>query len=225
MKYQHSHRYGGFTIVELMIATSVFSVVILLGLYAFMQVNRYYTKGINIVRTQEAARNLSMDIGNQFQLTNGTYKNEPTSGFLPNGYRIICVGNKAYVYNINLVESSTEHAIFSYEISANTCPAPTAGNNLTYLLRPGARILQLDINPYPGQSDGSGPLYDVTISLLYAPYEDSAVNSAGTDLVDTFGDANGNIDHITQWRCQAAVSGSEYCSVSKISTSVYKRVQ
>ena len=221
---QYHHR-KGFTIVELMIATSVFSVVIVLGLYAFIQINRYYTKGVNIVRTQEATRNLVADIGNQFQLTSGTYQ-QLTSGSLPNGYDGVCVGNKAYIYKLNSPEATDNHAIYSYAVATNTCPPPEDSTPKTVLLRPGVRLLQLDIvDPYSSQGDGSGPLYNITASLLYAPYDDPDANSAGTDLVDTFGDTNGNIDHIAAWRCKASVSGSEYCSISKINTSVYKRVQ
>lgn len=217
----------GFTLVELMIATGVFAVIMIISLYGFIQINRYYTKGITIARTQEAARNLVTDIGNQFQLTNGTYKNELTNPeeSLPGGFNIICIGNKAYLYKINTLESNDEHAITSYEIPINTCPLPTNETALTYLLKPNARLLQLDVTPYPEATNGTGPLYNLTVALLYAPFDDGDINSAGTDLVDTYGDNNGSIANINKWQCRGNISGSEYCSLSRITTQVYKRMQ
>lgn len=43
---------SGFTLIELMIATTVFSVVMLISTYGFIKINQYYTKGVNAARTQ-----------------------------------------------------------------------------------------------------------------------------------------------------------------------------
>lgn len=216
----------GFTLVELMIAISVFSVVIIIGFYAFIQINNYYTKGVNIVRTQDAARNLVADIATQLQLTSGTYTNQLTDGSeLSQGVEIACVGNKAYVYQINVSQKDeNEFAIYSYAIPINTCPNPlSAGSeDVTYLLKPGVRLLQLDIDA------DNAPLYNITVALLYAP-EDGADNAARTELVNTHKDdpnlPGSEMDNIDKWNCNATVSGSQYCSLSRITTSVYKRIQ
>lgn len=182
-------------------------------MYGFIQINRFYTRSLTIIRTQESARNLMMDIANQFQLTSGIYQGRT----LANGTRIVCVGNKSYVYQINTVESSSNHAITSYNINPDTCP--DTGTNPVYLLRPGARIIQLDIAPYPNNT--TGPLFDITIALLYAPKDNPNLPGPGTDLV-AVGTPAGDYN---QWRCISTVKGSEYCSLSRLTTSVYKRVQ
>jgi prepilin-type N-terminal cleavage/methylation domain-containing protein len=219
----NKNKQSGFTLVELMIATSVFAVVITIGMYGFIQINRFYTRSLTIIRTQDSARNLMMDIANQFQLTSGIYQDAVTEGALQSGEEIVCVGNKSYVYKINTIEDpkNNNHAITSYDINPNTCP--DTGTNPVYLLRPGVRIIQLDITPYP--NDTTGPLFNITVALLYAPDDNSSINSAGTDLVDTKNDKNGDISHISEWRCTSTVKGSEYCSLSRLTTSVYKRVQ
>jgi prepilin-type N-terminal cleavage/methylation domain-containing protein len=207
----------GFTLVELMIATGVFSVVISIGMYGFIQINRFYTRNLNIIRTQEAARNLMADIANQFQLTSGMYQGRT----LDDGTRVVCTGNKSYVYKINTVEDPTtnSHAITSYNISPGSCPDPQTLTDPVYLLKPGARIIQLDVTPYPNSN--TGPLFDITVALLFAPKDKaSSLDEPGTDLIDA-----GTPPGYNNWRCISSVKGSEYCSLSRLSTSVYKRVQ
>ena len=205
-------RQPGFTIVELLIATAVFAVVITIGMYGFIQISRFYTKSLTIIRTQDTTRNLITDVSNQLQLTSGQYSTSTI-----NGKSITCVGNKAYVYQLNVVEQGGGEAIASYDISSNACPTDFSGKQAIYLLRPGVRVLQFKINPYP---TASGPLFNVTIGLLYAPKDNTT--GPGTDLVQV---DTSNPNDYTKWRCTATVRGSEYCSLSTMNTSVYKRVQ
>jgi prepilin-type N-terminal cleavage/methylation domain-containing protein len=217
-----SNKQTGFTLVELMIATVVFAVVIMVGMYGFIQISRFYTKSISIIRTQEAARNLMMDIANQFQLTSGVFnKHEILEG--GDGRSIICVGNKAYVYKINSVETSSNHALSSYLISPDTCPTrmvDLSDPNPINLLRPGARIIQLNITPYPNAT--TGPLFNITVAVLYAPIDNATPQ--GTDLIQV-GTTPDDPNYYNTWFCSSAVRGSEYCSLSRLTTSVYKRVQ
>jgi prepilin-type N-terminal cleavage/methylation domain-containing protein len=209
-----NNKQAGFTLVELMISTTVFAVVIMVGMFGYIQINRFYTKSINIIRTQEAARNLMMDIANQFQLTSGIYQSRTLAD---NVTKIVCVGNKSYVYKINSIESSSNHAITSYNISPDTCP--DSGTDPVYLLRPGARIIQLDVVPYPDAN--VGPLFNITVALLYAPKDKDDATPQGTDLIQV----GTPPEDPSKWLCSSAVRGSEYCSLSRLTTSVYKRVQ
>jgi prepilin-type N-terminal cleavage/methylation domain-containing protein len=207
---------GGFTLVELMIATAIFAVVIVIGMYGFIQVSRFYTKSLTIIRTQDAARNLITDISNQLQLTTGQYQ------FVENGdTKMVCIGSKAYVYKINVAEgTANKHAITSYDVPPDTCSEEAVQSSQpVYLLRPGVRVLRFDVSPYPDVN--SGPLFDVTIALLYAPKDNTSSDptDSGTELIQG---APGDYEN---WRCTATVSGSQYCSLSTISTSVYKRAQ
>ncbi len=205
-------RQRGFTLVELMIATGVFAVVITLGMYGFIQVNRFYTKSLTIIRTQDAVRNLVTDISNQLQLTTGQYQSAAIAG---TNIKMVCIGNKAYAYQLNIIEGGSNHAITSYEVAANTCPTQLPASPPTHLLRPGVRVLEFNIVPYP---NSNGPLFNIKISLLYAPKDDDT--PAGTDLVQI--DA-ADPNNYSKWRCTATVKGSQYCSLSTIGTSVYKR--
>lgn len=207
----HRHNWG-FTIVELLIATSVFSVVITIGLYSFLQVSRLYTKGINSVRTQDAARNLIMDVSTQFQLSTGQYTGPQDTA---DGFKYFCVGNKGYRYKYNQVESKTAHYLISYNITQDQCQS--SGTNEQYLLLPGSRVLQFSVEPRPL---ATGPLYKISVILLYSDKEaGSPDDEPGNDIIVT-GDPDSDM---TQWRCKSTVRGSEYCSITNLTTSVYKR--
>lgn len=54
---------AGFTIVELMIATVVFSVILILITTGIIQIGKAYYKGIIGSRTQETARKITDEVG------------------------------------------------------------------------------------------------------------------------------------------------------------------
>lgn len=100
---------AGFTIVELMIATVVFSLVMLICLTGMVQVSRAYYKGITHSRTQEAARNLMHEITEIIKLSGSTIvvldtiqpgpeiPKEPMD-LTEEGAGAFCAGNRVYVY-------------------------------------------------------------------------------------------------------------------------------
>lgn len=58
---------SGFTILELMVATVVLSVVLLISTMAIMGVNRLYYKGQNAIHTNDTARNILQDVSKQIE--------------------------------------------------------------------------------------------------------------------------------------------------------------
>lgn len=205
----------GFTLVELMIATSIFSVIMMISLYSFLQISRYYTKGISIIRTQDATRNLAADIVAQLQMSSGLVE---TLAISPSGYYRTCLGNKIYQYAPNIIEDGTGRALASYSnLTALGCAAVTPDNaTKQVLLKTGTRLLELTAVPVNGTS---AQLFSVNVALLFAP-DDGDGSLPGTELVETGTDPT----VYSQWRCKTAVKGSEYCALSRISTMVYRRV-
>lgn len=57
-------RQNGFTIVELMIATTVFSLVLLVALAGFLQIGRLFYKGVNITQTTDDGKQAISSIKN-----------------------------------------------------------------------------------------------------------------------------------------------------------------
>ena len=104
----------GFTIVELLIATTVFSIIMLTALTGFLEIGRLFYKGVSATNTQTIANQVSQDILGNF--TTAGNVSGPNSG---NGYTYYCIGNTRYTYDIG------------YEVSSSASPnhaAPAGGN-------------------------------------------------------------------------------------------------
>src|SRR6476646_3013103 len=76
----------GFTIVALLVATAVFSLVLVVFLTAFLRIGQLFYKGVTMANTQEAARNVVQDISDDLQF----YQQSPTVG--PPGTTYFCIG-------------------------------------------------------------------------------------------------------------------------------------
>ncbi len=92
----------GFTILELIIATSVFGVITLVVTTGIITIGRSYHKGVITGKTQETARSVSQEISNAFQFSNATVADATPalSRDLGNGMviRAQCIGNFRYTY-------------------------------------------------------------------------------------------------------------------------------
>lgn len=201
-KYQ-----DGFTLVELLIATAVFSVVLLLCTTGLIKISRSYTKGVIATRTQEAARKAIDSISQTLQLTPGNFSGLKGPVGDTSAY---CIGNQqfSFILNEKIVSSSpgageTHHALLAHPIISSGCTinsidSPTAAGQ--ELLAPQMQLANLDIQSLP---DGR---FRITVRVIY-----------GDD--DLF--LNPNTPSAS---CKPS-AGSEFCAVSELSTIVQRRVQ
>ena len=212
----------GFTIVELMIATAIFSTILLICTTAMIQVGRYYYKGVNSARTQESARNIIEQISLPVQLSG--YEPYPIP-FNTNNYNgldvyAFCIGNDRYNFAIDVqvtdgLPDSTynparqsPHALWKDKTTDPSCPTADLTLNKPSsdaatgkeLLNSGMRIKALSVAPVVGNPS----LWSVDVSLLYGD----------SDLIDP---ATGN--------CISSSIGGSFCGVSDLHTTVYRRVQ
>lgn len=93
----------GFTIVELMIATVVFSLILLLCAYALMYVGRTFYKGVTTNKTQHAARDITDQLIQAVQFSGSTISsNSVNFSVAGNGtvaFNAICIGlERRYTY-------------------------------------------------------------------------------------------------------------------------------
>jgi|GEM_PF-759510 len=68
------NKHQGFTIIELMISTVIFSLVLLGATAAIVQIGQKYSKGITYARTQEVARSTVDEIAQSLQFTSQSVK-------------------------------------------------------------------------------------------------------------------------------------------------------
>jgi hypothetical protein len=213
---------GGFTVVELLIATAVFAMVLLIAQTSFVHIGNLFYRGISITNTQEVADHIFQDINGNFQNAGaiGGSQNSPAGG-----YDYYCIGNTRYTYRINQQTDtsavSTRSPSGNYGIlkdrlagAGNACNAPcdppsgncTSGitvpfNNPVELLGDKMRVEQFSV----AQSTTTSNLYNVAIVLAYGDSD----NLTYSDPAD-FSTAS----------CKAEAQNT-FCAVSRVNTAVY----
>jgi len=213
----------GFTIVELLIATAVFTVVLLVAQTSFVRIGHLFYKGVSITQTQDVMDHLFQDISGNFQAAANVGGSQDSSS---GGYDYYCIGGTRYTYRINheiTDTGSTDHspsgnfgilkdtlpgstgacATPCADTGAGTCPSGTVKlNNPVELLGDKMRVEKFDIN----QSTTTSNLYNISIVIAY-----------GNDDTLTYSNPS---DYSTV-SCQGDVQNN-FCAVSRINTAVYK---
>lgn len=207
---------NGFTLVELMIAVTVFSVLLLLSAASLTQISRLYYKGVIVTKTHNVNRNIIDDISQAFQFSSG---NLGTGGPTGNGIRSICVGNIRYSYVINKqINSVNKHSLWRDKVASSGSCTPlnfyddaelensiSSGEGVE-LLEPGIRLKAISITG----NDDIPEIKNVSVEVIYG--EDDLIDfndSAKTQPLD----------------CKGDVTGSQWCSFSRLFTQVFSRVK
>jgi len=195
----------GFTIVELMIATLVFSTVLLLCTTGLIAVARMYQKGNTSRATQEVARSAIDQIKNDFELSGGNYIAIDVD---QTGTDHFCIGDNLYTYELKtrkIAPNGTGHAfVVSQPVGGCNASTPAFDLNDTAapgreLLGPNMRLAQFVITP-------STPSNPASISIFIN------VVSGDEDLLTA--ERNG---------CLGG-PGQEYCAGSVLETYATKRL-
>lgn len=203
----------GFTIVELMISTVIFSMILLLLTTGVISFTKSYYKGITETNTQRVARVISEDISQAIQLNSADPKKVDTF----NGWSGFCIGNQAYAYTLGrqLVNGpvsdpskQTLNSLIKGNISG-TCSAPNGlelYNQLKILsdseelISPSMRLSNLTI------TNKNNGLYEVVVNVAYGD----------DDLLISPQSASPSCN---------SQAGSQFCAISGLSTVVQKRIQ
>lgn len=201
---------SGFTIIELMMSTVVFSMVLLLLTNGVISFTKSYYKGVTEANTQHVARMITEDITQSIQLNSVNLITANPS----NGWQGFCFGNEAYVFKLHyqLVDGSpnaglhqTKQALLKGNAPAG-CLGVTADSLVTTvtnkeeLLSPSMRLADLSVTPL------TNGLYSLVVNVVY-----------------------GDDDLLSDWQANApscnSQAGSQFCAISGLSTVVQKRIQ
>lgn len=210
-----NNRENGFTIVELLIATLVFSMVLLVITIGVLSFTKSYYKGITQSNTQSMARSIIENITQAIQFSG----NAVTSPIGTNGSSAgICIGNQRYSYlpGYELVDGTpgtdqTNHALVMDTpgqcngLNAQDLTKSPAG---TELLSPHMRVAKLSVTPVAGTA-----LWKVDVRIVYG--DDDLLFSPSGDLAGP---------RAPDATCHAGFSGSQFCATSELSTVVEKRI-
>jgi prepilin-type N-terminal cleavage/methylation domain-containing protein len=198
----------GFTVVELMISTAIFSVLLVVILTAISQIGRMYYKGVTSSRTQEVSRTIVERITQEIQYSGSETWNSPTSASNAT-QNVLCVGNSRFFWVTNRPKSNTDYGLWTDDGNTGAVGScspgtaiPTAATNSRELLSDGMRIVNFSVT-----SSGTD-LWTVRLRVVYWTGPDSELDTSG-------GVANAT--------CRGG-EGATFCSVSDLSSTVYKRL-
>ncbi len=211
---------NGFTIVELMIATAVFSLVMMIIMASVLQITKMYYRVGTVAKTQEITRTITEEISESIRYSNA---NISTVDMLPapnqdipigdtdTGY--FCIGSRRYTYavdrqlkteNPDTLLKQKAHGLWVDEPISCTVAADLNDANLTggrEMLGENMRLVKLDILDVTGTD-----AYQVQLIVAYGD----------EDLMELDDDGNKV--------CKVNVAGAEFCAVSSITVFAEKRL-
>ena len=242
----HAHKphasQAGFTIVELMIATVVFSLILLVIIYGVLNFSSAYFGGVYSSNTQDAARTITNDVaqGIEFSGNNIVASQQVPSPGDPNA-AFFCVGGATYYYLPGTMYDGappTKGDPGLYVIPGSCLPnpasptIPVAGGK--ELLSANMRVTYLSVAPAATAVPTANPrLYTVQVGLAYGESDllcnvtkgglvggcnaGAQQNNQGVNIQGS--GANG----VTDVECRL-VSGHQFCAHASLTTTVSLRV-
>lgn len=212
----------GFTIIEFMIATMVFSVILLVVTAAILYMSRAYQRSLYSSSTQAATSNLVDTVAQSVKfsttpvITGGTPGNGSTA--------TICIGNRQLLYVIgkqlggSVAATTTRNVVMTRQnnnCQLNDIINSTPAGSPKELLGRGMRLSKFSVVQ-------TNALYTITARVVYGDDDvlcsDSVAGSCASPATMTAAQLrNGDV------RCRPG-TGSEFCAVSELSTTVYRRL-
>lgn len=214
---------AGFTLIEFMIASVVFSTLLLGVTAAVLYIQGTYQRSLYTSNTQQVTGNVVDVISDAIKFSNADVS--------WNGASNLCVGNRQFTFVLGrrvdstVTPTSTRHGLISQPNSG--CVAPDVVNTATIagsqdFLDAGLRLIKLDITP-----DASNPsLWTVTARVGYG--EDDVFCSPS--IATGAGSCTRGADPITSAQLLAKrdlechPQKLRYCAVSELSTTVFRRL-
>lgn len=220
----------GFTIIELLVASVIFSVVLLGATTVIIQIGRMYYKSITSTRTQETSRAVMENISRDLQFSDSksfrqdytgsgipdtqwatTAPTAPTSPNPNNGSPFyVCAGGNRYTYWLGKQVKEGNHGLVIQQAPNGACSSPVAGSG-TELLGENMRLTAFSVTR-PTASSGT---YNVSIGVAYGDF----------DLLSTFSQTNETIEgNLADTLCLGGI-GSNFCATSSLDTVVKRRIE
>jgi type II secretory pathway pseudopilin PulG len=220
MKNIHkTHTKNGFTIIELMIATTVLSTVLLLVTAILISIGSLYEKGINQTLVEDDVRTIADDVTQNLQ-----FNDTPPTQVTGPGDLAYCIDATRYTYVLNTTIDTQgyDHVLWRDTLPpASPCSAvnlktttPSSGG--TELIAPGSMLTYFCIDGVDatGQPEPTCPIMSTSVPG-FSPFTVSVGVAHGltTDL---------NLAGLTS-TCRSQI-GEQFCSTANLTTSVAQRI-
>lgn len=242
---------NGFTIIELLIATLIFSLVLILVTTGVMQFTRQYYKGIISSGTQNTARAIIDDVTRTIQFNTGSFYTLTSNTTTPNtdpaahalGY---CIGEtKRYSFRLNaqVTEGTADnnlhqsnHGLVTDGVSGcNTATPALDVRDPNILINPDIQTGRALL--YPRELLGQRMrlskfkietvpnmvgTYSVTVRVIYGD-DDMLCTPSIPDSCVNRSAAPDPLTDVGSLVCKSTI-GNQFCAVSELTTTVKKRV-
>lgn len=197
---------SGFTIIELLLATVVFSMVLLLITTGIIQFTNLYYKGVTVNSTQNTARSIMDTVSQAIQFSGGTIT-ATNDTLIPGVTGYMCVGTTEFKYVLgkqledspNAAKDQVSNVMQQGSLSG-ACGTGTL-SSIKELMGPHMRLSDFSVQPV----SGTDHMYTVKVTVTYG--DDDLLNSPTGKTPS----------------CKSG-SGSQFCNVSSLSTTVEKRI-
>ncbi len=234
----------GFTILELLIATTVVSVVLLLVSVMMINIGNLYYKGITQAKIQDNVRSITDDLSQHLQLSGHApvflVSDDTTT-------HVLCLGDTRYTYilgkQIGTDPNQIKHVLWRDTVDTGSCPTPkdddhklfvpnnfflnialggatqiygaSTGTSGSELIAPHSRLVDLSVSP-------TSP-YNVVIKVAYGDDDllcapSLAVNSCTTGSVSNLEIATKDL------KCKGQ-QGDSFCATANLTTTVVQRLK
>lgn len=218
-------RQKGFTIVELLISSGIFSVILLVAISAITQMGRMFYKGITNSKTQQIARSVIEDLSKTIQYGPGEIQN-PTSDIstLYVGKDFWCIGSTRYSVNLNSQLSiSTQYGLAKDRMDGSVCKddsasptgQPLVSGSFDELLQQNMRVSKFSITPIVRDE-----VYNVSIGIVFGDDDLlSCLSKVDGSVIDC---TDSNADTATAV-CKGGYFSSQFCASTQLNTVLTRR--
>lgn len=231
--HRHASAYRseqGFTVIELLIATVIFTLVLALVTTGVIFFSNQYYRTANANTAQNLVRTISDDITQSIQF--GT--EEPISNIVQGiGFSTVCAGGKKYVFKRGVKYNGTTTAAAPGIVLADWnaaddggCEAPTTAAQFApyasnkQLLQKNMRVTQFSVTP-------GGSTYGLSLRIAYAAEADLLCSPADSNCGPNQGYPPGSEVAIANQgatiQCRPG-AGSQFCAVANVDAEVVRRL-
>ena len=207
---------AGFTIIELLIATAVFALVLIVALTGFFQVSQTFFKGQSSTRTQANAKAITDSLAGDLK-----FASTVTSPKAAGSANFLCIGNARYTFNIyKKVDFNNHDNNLNFGLLRDVLPGCNSTSN-PFGTAP------FDQNNPPKELLGN----KMRLNIFCICNKSCGIAGAcfdGTDLWNTvvkiaYGDDESLEDeNTTDPKCNSNLNISRFCAIGEIHTTVSK---
>ncbi len=182
-----------------MIATTVFSTVLLIATISIIFVSKTYARSQIIIKTQNSTQSVLLNISNAIKYNK---LNSIDISHIAAGY--FCIGNNVYTFSINSLVG-TGSSIGLVESFSNTCASNSSG---IQLLSNNERLGELDIV-------NTADVFHISLTIDYG-------NNQVLQLISRNSNSDSTLNYV--YRCIDSTYSVSFCYVDPVSTTVVSRL-